>query len=119
MAERQGGVGQPWSLAARSGRMVIGAGRKPLQRPRRRRMALWMHAILLAFAPLLVVGFYRVVDGAVERAAARRMAPPATQRQADRLQPVIWECSVVPGSGFRNACRPSPAGDGADRTTGS
>lgn len=85
--------------------------------PRRWSVQSWLQALLLAVAPLLVVGFYGVVEGTVERAEMRRLAPPPGHAQpaADRLRQVIWECTMPPGGGLHSDCRPLPAG--AVRTT--
>ncbi len=77
---------------------------------RRGSAPMWLNSLLLAIVPLLVFGFYSVVDGAVERGAARRAAPPAARAQALPMQSVVWECDTLPGAGVHNACRPVPAG---------
>lgn len=82
--------------------------------PPSRRTTMWLQAGLLAVAPLLVLSFYNVVDGAVERAAERaalrHVAPAARSLQTGGLRPVAWECSVMPGAGVHSACRPTPVG---------
>lgn len=79
---------------------------------RRGKVPMWLHALLLALAPVLVFGFYSVVDDAVERAAARRATPPAARASVVPLKPVVWECTAAQrGAGVHNACRPVPAVD--------
>ena len=82
----------------RHGRVAVRRGKVPV----------WLHALLLALAPVLVFGFYSVVDGAVERGAARRATPARTS--VAPMQRVVWECHTLPGAGAHNACRAVPAG---------
>lgn len=95
---RWGRSGRRAQAAFRHGRLLMRNGSAPM----------WLHVLLLALAPVLVFSFYSVVQGAVERGAARWATPPAHTADAP-LQQVVWDCTGFAGVGPHNACRAVPA----------